>query len=282
MWPCRARLDQIQEQRGHHRERHRADATGDHRRRRVASAGVAPAVGRRRGGTGRSVRPSRLRRGHAGPLRSPRRDRRPPGRRRGSRGRHALHHARTLLPPGPHGSVHGRDHRGRRGPGGRRPRRSRPEGRRSRHRSSCGAAGIEVEVGVAADEVERQLAPYLVHRRTGRPYVRAQAGGHARRPHRRTRRHLAVDHRTRGPRSTPTGCGPTATWSWSAPGPSGPTTRRSPCGCPTASWPTGSSSRPVSCSVGRPRRPAPDRWSSRAAPRPRCSTSWASAARCRC
>lgn len=33
------------------------------------------------------------------------------------------------------------------------------------------AAGIEVDVGVAADEVERQLAPYLVHRRTGRPYV---------------------------------------------------------------------------------------------------------------
>jgi diaminohydroxyphosphoribosylaminopyrimidine deaminase/5-amino-6-(5-phosphoribosylamino)uracil reductase len=33
------------------------------------------------------------------------------------------------------------------------------------------AAGIEVEVGVAAGEVERQLTPYLVHRRTGRPYV---------------------------------------------------------------------------------------------------------------
>ena len=33
------------------------------------------------------------------------------------------------------------------------------------------SAGIEVEVGVGADEVERQLTPYLVHRRTGRPYV---------------------------------------------------------------------------------------------------------------
>ncbi|MGZ4694002.1 MAG: bifunctional diaminohydroxyphosphoribosylaminopyrimidine deaminase/5-amino-6-(5-phosphoribosylamino)uracil reductase RibD [Acidimicrobiales bacterium] len=33
------------------------------------------------------------------------------------------------------------------------------------------AAGIDVEVGVGAAEVERQLAPYLVHRRTGRPYV---------------------------------------------------------------------------------------------------------------
>jgi len=33
------------------------------------------------------------------------------------------------------------------------------------------AAGIEVEVGVLGDEVEACLEPYLVHRRTGRPYV---------------------------------------------------------------------------------------------------------------
>lgn len=32
-------------------------------------------------------------------------------------------------------------------------------------------AGIDVEVGVCADEVTAQLAPYLHHRRTGRPYV---------------------------------------------------------------------------------------------------------------
>jgi diaminohydroxyphosphoribosylaminopyrimidine deaminase/5-amino-6-(5-phosphoribosylamino)uracil reductase len=32
-------------------------------------------------------------------------------------------------------------------------------------------AGLEVEVGVLADEVEAQLAAYLHHRRTGRPYV---------------------------------------------------------------------------------------------------------------
>ncbi len=32
-------------------------------------------------------------------------------------------------------------------------------------------AGVEVEVGVCATEVSEQLAPYLVHRRTGRPYV---------------------------------------------------------------------------------------------------------------
>jgi diaminohydroxyphosphoribosylaminopyrimidine deaminase / 5-amino-6-(5-phosphoribosylamino)uracil reductase len=33
------------------------------------------------------------------------------------------------------------------------------------------AADIEVTTGVAADVVARQLAPYLTHRRTGRPYV---------------------------------------------------------------------------------------------------------------
>jgi len=32
-------------------------------------------------------------------------------------------------------------------------------------------AGIDVVVGVGADEVERQLRPYLHHRRTGRPFV---------------------------------------------------------------------------------------------------------------
>jgi diaminohydroxyphosphoribosylaminopyrimidine deaminase/5-amino-6-(5-phosphoribosylamino)uracil reductase len=32
-------------------------------------------------------------------------------------------------------------------------------------------AGVVVEVGVCADEVAEQLGPYLVHRRTGRPFV---------------------------------------------------------------------------------------------------------------
>ncbi len=31
--------------------------------------------------------------------------------------------------------------------------------------------GVQVDVGVAADEVEQSLAPYLKHRRTGRPWV---------------------------------------------------------------------------------------------------------------
>lgn len=38
------------------------------------------------------------------------------------------------------------------------------------------AAGVEVVVGVLADEIEIQLAPYLHHRRTGRPYVVAKLG----------------------------------------------------------------------------------------------------------
>ena len=36
------------------------------------------------------------------------------------------------------------------------------------------AAGIEVVVGIRADEVEAQLAPYLHHRRSGRPFVVAK------------------------------------------------------------------------------------------------------------
>lgn len=35
-------------------------------------------------------------------------------------------------------------------------------------------AGLDVEVGVLADEVSAQLAPYLHHRRTGRPFVVAK------------------------------------------------------------------------------------------------------------
>ena len=38
------------------------------------------------------------------------------------------------------------------------------------------AAGVAVTVGVGAPEVEAQLAPYLHHRRTGRPYVVAKLG----------------------------------------------------------------------------------------------------------
>src|SRR5487761_2733876 len=33
------------------------------------------------------------------------------------------------------------------------------------------AAGVQVDVGIGADVVAEQLAPYVVHRRTGRPWV---------------------------------------------------------------------------------------------------------------
>jgi len=33
------------------------------------------------------------------------------------------------------------------------------------------SAGVQVDVGICAEQVERQLAPYLHHRRTGRPFV---------------------------------------------------------------------------------------------------------------
>jgi diaminohydroxyphosphoribosylaminopyrimidine deaminase/5-amino-6-(5-phosphoribosylamino)uracil reductase len=41
------------------------------------------------------------------------------------------------------------------------------------------AGGVQVDVGVAADEVAEQLAPYLHHRRTGRPYVVLKLAGTA-------------------------------------------------------------------------------------------------------
>ena len=50
-------------------------------------------------------------------------------------------------------------------------------------------AGIEVEVGVLADEVRHQLAPYLTHRTTGRPWVVLKLG-------------MSVDGRTAAPDGT--------------------------------------------------------------------------------
>ena len=43
--------------------------------------------------------------------------------------------------------------------------------RRRPGRRPCGPPGIDVTVGVEADAVAAQLAPYLTHRRTGRPHV---------------------------------------------------------------------------------------------------------------
>ena len=90
------------------------------------------------------------------------------------------------------------------------------------------AAGIEVESAWCADEVRAQLAPYLKHRRTGRPYVvlklAATLDGRTAAPD-GTSQWITG---TGGPRSTPTGCGPRATPSSSAPAPCAPTIPRSP------------------------------------------------------
>ena len=88
------------------------------------------------------------------------------------------------------------------------------------------AAGIEVVTGVAADVVAGQLAPYLTHRRTGRPHVvlklAASLDGRTAAPDGTSR--WITGPRPPGP--TPTACGPRATPSWWGPAPCAPTTRR--------------------------------------------------------
>ena len=73
--------------------------------------------------------------------------------------------------------------------------------RRCRRRSRSGAR---------AAATTPSLAPYLYHRRTGRPYVVAKLGDEPRRQDRRRRRHVAVDHLGRARAPTRTCCGPTA------------------------------------------------------------------------
>ena len=111
------------------------------------------------------------------------------------------------------------------------------------------AAGIEVAVGVEAPAVAAQLAPYLTHRRTGRPYVVLKLAATVDGRHRGARRARASGSPARRPGPTPTACGPRATPCSSAPAPSAPTTRRSP----SATWP--GAIRSASCSAERP--PAP-------------------------
>ena len=130
--------------------------------------------------------------------------------------------------------------------------RSRPEGGRPGHRRGCATAGIEVDVGVGADEVA-EPARALPHAPPHRPALRgAEAGGHARRPHRGARRHQPVDHRRRGPADAHR-LRADSDASSSAPAPSAPTTRRSPSACPPAR-PTASSPLRVVLGHGARRR----------------------------
>ena len=71
--------------------------------------------------------------------------------------------------------------------------------------------GVEVLVGVRQAEVERQLLAYLHHRRTGRPWMVAKLAASIERPHRGTRRHVAVDHVPWRLAPTLTVCGPSPT-----------------------------------------------------------------------
>ena len=70
------------------------------------------------------------------------------------------------------------------------------------------AAGIEVTVGTAASEVAEQLAPYLKHRTTGRPWVVLKMAASLDGADRRPGRHQPLDHRGGGPRATSIACGP--------------------------------------------------------------------------
>ena len=74
------------------------------------------------------------------------------------------HHGRT--PP----CVDG-DRRGRASPASSSASRTPTRSSAGRGIAALRAAGIDVTVGVEAAAVAEQLAPYLVHRRTGRPYV---------------------------------------------------------------------------------------------------------------
>ena len=176
--------------------------------------------------------------------------------------------------------MHRGDRRRRRGPGGRRasptptPRCRVGEWRR------CGRPGVEVTIGVAADEVTEQLAPYLKHRQHRSPLGGAQDGGHPRRPapRRPTARAAGSPARRRG--ATPTGCGRAPTPCWSARAPCGPTTPQLTVAARrrrrTAPAPAGGARH------GADRGPGCTRRSSSPATWATCSTSWGAAACSRC
>ena len=194
---------------------------------------------------------TRVRGRHRAARRAPRRGRRAGrGRRRRPRGATVVHHPRAVLPPRPHPPVRRRADRRRRRPGRRRHRGPRPAGRRPGHRAACAPPASTSTSASSAERSRAQLAPYLKHRRTGRPWVVLKLACDARRAHRRARRHEPVDHRRRGPGRRPPPAGRERRGGGRRRHRAGPTTRRSPsrdaAGPPT---------RCGSCSARR--RPAP-------------------------
>ena len=133
--------------------------------------------------------------------------------------------------------VHRRPDRRRRRRGGGRRRRSRPAGRRPGHPA---AARRRPRASTVHDDraVAEQLAPYLHHRRTGRPFVVLKLAATL------DGRTAAPDGSSAGgspgprPGPTPTASGPSATRSSSAPAPCAPTTPSSPSATPRAADPT--------------------------------------------
>ena len=117
-------------------------------------------------------------------------------------GRHRLRDPRAVLPPRPDRALRRRARRGRDRPGRRRARGPRPAGRRAGI-ARLRAAGVAVDVGVGAAAGRPRPRPVPAPP-PDRPRVRRGQDGHEhRRSHRRGRRHLAVDHRSRGPGRRP-------------------------------------------------------------------------------
>ena len=133
--------------------------------------------------------------------------------------RDRVRHARAVRPPRPHAAVRRR---------ARSPPASRASSSRSRipTRASPGAGFARLRAaGIDVDGRRRRrrgrdamLAPYLHHRRTGRPFVVAKVAIEPRRPRRRRRRHVAVDHVAKPRAPTRTSCAPTRRRSSSASG----------------------------------------------------------------
>ena len=142
------------------------------------------------------------------------------------------------------------------------------------------AAGIEVVVGVGEADAAEQLAPYLHHRRTGRPYVVLKLAS-------------SLDGRTaapdgssqwitgeRGPPRRPPAAGRQRRHRGRRRHRARRRSRRSPCACPTANGAPTTPSRCGWCSAGHPAAPPCARASSSTATSVRCSTTSAPGACC--